>query len=156
MSDSTPSLPHAGVLRRLIALIYDAFLLFGLLVVPLFLFTALNNRGAGIPEQGVVHELPPIAPAPILFAYTVCVIAGFYFFFWRKTGQTLGMQAWRMRVVSRDGGRPSWRQCAVRAAVGIGSLGLFGLGYWWLLIDRDRLTWHDRASNTKVIVLPKP
>ncbi len=148
-------LPNAGPLPRLAALIYDSFLIFGLLVVPLFALTGLRQYRTDLPTDGVAHELPPIASRPVLLAYIVCVIVGFYYYFWRRNGQTLGMQAWRLRLDSRSGGRPSLRQCLVRIAIGSASLVLGGLGYWWIWFDREQLAWHDRASNTRVVVLPK-
>lgn len=154
MSEPTQPLPSAGILRRLAALVYDVFLLFGLLVVPLFLLTALRNQ-THLANGSVAHDLPPIAPAPVMWMYMVSVVGGFYFYFWRKSGQTLGMQAWRIRVDNRGGGRPNLRQCFIRAVSGVVSLGLFGLGFLWLLIDRQHLAWHDRLSATRVVVLPK-
>lgn len=150
------ALPTAGILRRLAALVYDAFLLFGLLVVPLFITTAIISPPQNLPLGAVTHDLPIIAPRPILFAYTILVIASFYVYFWRKSGQTLGMQAWRLRVDNEQGGRANWFQCAIRAAVGFISLSCAGLGFWWAWIDKDRRCWHDSASNTRVVVLPKP
>ena len=32
---------------------------------------------------------------------------------------------------------------------------LGGLGFWWAWVDRERLAWHDRASGTRIIRLPK-
>ena len=31
-----------------------------------------------------------------------------------------------------------------------------GLGFLWQLWDRDRLTWHDRISGTRIVHYPKP
>ncbi len=148
-------LPIASVWRRLAALVYDAFLLFGLLVTPLFIYTAIVSPKQNLPQDAVAHELPSIAPQPVLFLYTVAIVVGFYVYFWHKSGQTLGMQAWRLRVDNANGGRASWQQCAVRAAVGFVALVALGLGYWWSWADRERRCWHDRASNTRVVVLPK-
>jgi uncharacterized RDD family membrane protein YckC len=145
----------AGVLRRLAALVYDAFLLFGLLVVPLFIATAILSPRQNLPQGAVTHELPSIAPKPVLLAYIIIVIVGFYCYFWRTSGQTLGMQAWRIRIENADGERPTWRQCFMRAIVGFASLLSGGLGYWWIWLDKNRASWHDRASNTRVVVLPK-
>lgn len=124
-------------------------------MVPLFILTGLRQRSAGLQTDGVIHELPPIAPRPVLLLYMVCMIAGFYYYFWRRNGQTLGMQAWRLRLDSRDGGRASPRQCLARMPVGFLALLCGGLGYWWIWFDRERLAWHDRASGTRVVVLPK-
>jgi len=156
MSESSPEIRPAGVLRRLAALVYDSFLLFGLLVVPLFILTGVIAHGTPEDVQnGVAHSLPAIAPAPVLLAYEVAVVLGFYCYFWRRNGQTLGMQAWRLRLDSASGGRPSLRQCLLRALAGLPALLLAGLGYWWIWIDRERCAWHDRASKTRVVVLPK-
>jgi uncharacterized RDD family membrane protein YckC len=148
-------LPSAGPIPRLAALAYDSFLIFGLMVVPLMILTGLRQHQIGLQTGGVVHELPPIAPRPVMLAYMFCVIAGFYYYFWRRNGQTLGMQAWRLRLDSSSGGRPSFRQCLGRLLVGAVSLLCVGLGYWWIWFDRERLAWHDRASNTRVVVLTK-
>lgn len=154
LSQTASELPRAGVLRRLAALVYDAFLLFGLLVAPLIILIALRSQPV-LPDGAIAHDLPPIAPAPVMLAYMVTIVCGFYWYFWRKKGQTLGMQAWRLRLDSANGTRPSWRQCGVRSAVGLLSLLCGGLGYYWLWWDRAHATWHDRASNTYVVVLPK-
>lgn len=157
VSDSNPQAPleQAGPISRLAALGYDSFLIFGLLVVPLFILTGLRERSAGLLTDGVVHDLPPIASRPVLLLYMICMVAGFYYYFWRRNGQTLGMQAWRLRLDSHDGGRASPKQCLIRMAVGFVSLLCGGLGYWWIWLDRDGLAWHDRASGTRVVVLPK-
>lgn len=147
-------LPRAGVFRRLAALVYDMFLLFGLLVAPLIILIALRSRPT-LADGSVAHDLPPIAPAPVMLVYMVTMVCGFYWYFWRKNGQTLGMQAWRLRLDSANGARPSLRQCVVRSTVALVSLLCGGLGYYWLWWDRARATWHDRASNTYVVVLPK-
>jgi len=157
MTETTPQTRPAGVLRRLAALIYDSFLLFGILVVPLFLLTGLSERGqpGSLQTDAVVHELPPIAPWPVMLTYEIVVVFGFYCYFWLRSGQTLGMQAWRLRLDDLDGGRPSLRQCLLRAVFGVISLLCAGLGYWWIWLDRDRRSWHDRVSHTRVVVLPK-
>ena len=69
---------------------------------------------------------------------------------WRRGGQTLGMRPWRLRWSADDGAAPGWRALLVRYTVGTASLLLAGLGFWWAWFDRDRLTWHDRASGTRM------
>jgi len=69
---------------------------------------------------------------------------------WRRGGQTLGMRPWRLRVVAADGAAPTWRAVQLRYLVGTASLLAGGLGFWWAWIDRDRLTWHDRVSGTRL------
>ena len=43
------------------------------------------------------------------------------------------------------------RALVVRYLVGNASLLLGGLGFWWAWLDRDGLTWHDRASGTRMV-----
>lgn len=74
---------------------------------------------------------------------------------WRRGGQTLGMRPWRIAVVPADAGVLTRRALWLRYAVGTLSLLLGGAGFWWALLDRRRLTWHDRASATRVVRLPK-
>lgn len=156
MIETSSPLPAAGVGRRLAALVYDAFLLFGLLVAPLFLWILFTHYNAQtLPNDGVAHTLPAIAPKRLIQAYWILVVAGFYSYFWRKNGQTLGMQAWRLRLENKPGGRPSWRQCGLRLLIAPLSLLLGGCGYWWIWLDRNHQSWHDRASNTVIVVLPK-
>lgn len=71
---------------------------------------------------------------------------------WRA-GMTLGMRAWRVRVINREGGSIPWLKCLLRFLVGIVSLGVFGLGIFWALFDRQKRGWHDLAANTLLIRL---
>ncbi len=71
---------------------------------------------------------------------------------WRRGGQTIGMRPWQMRVVAAgDASNASLRTLWLRYAVGSASLLLAGAGFWWAWIDRDRLTWHDRVSGTRML-----
>jgi uncharacterized RDD family membrane protein YckC len=65
------------------------------------------------------------------------------------------MQAWRLKVVRQDATALTWVDALKRLGAAILSFAPLGLGYFWLLIDRDKLTWHDRLTRTRVIVLPK-
>ena len=79
--------------------------------------------------------------------------AGFYLYFWRATGQTLGMQAWRIKTVNQAGERLTYGEGCARLGFACLSLACLGLGFLWMLLDRDRLAWHDRASGTYVVYL---
>ena len=65
------------------------------------------------------------------------------------------MQAWRLKLVNREGGNPSWSQCLLRVLVSLLSIASCGLGYLWQLVDPKKLNWQDRASKTRVLLLPK-
>jgi uncharacterized RDD family membrane protein YckC len=142
--DMMHDLQNAGLTRRLLAICYDVLLLFGVLFVaaiPLaFLPEAVKSlRVARLGSQG----------------YLLAVCAVFFVWFWTHGGQTLGMRAWRVRLVASDGGKVSLRQAIQRFFAGLLSLACFGLGFIWLVFDRDGLAWHDRLSKTRLIVEPK-
>jgi uncharacterized RDD family membrane protein YckC len=146
--------PFAGPLRQLMAVMYDSFLLLGVLFVATLIPALLQNLLK--PMQGeTIHDLPPLFEGWQFTLYLVFITLLFFSYFWRKNGQTLGMQSWGLKVVSVDGGKPSWKQCVLRGITAIFSLVLVGAGYLWVLIDKDHCSWHDRISNTRVVLMPK-
>lgn len=74
---------------------------------------------------------------------------------WQRGGQTLGMRPWRLRVVAADGGAPTFAALVRRYLWATLSLGLGGLGFLWSLVDPERRAWHDLASGTRLVRLPK-
>lgn len=129
--------------RRLAAAAYDTLLL----AAVLFAATALC-----LPLTGG-HAVA--AGNPLFQAYLMWVAYGFFAWNWRR-GQTLGMRAWGIRLQHRDGGRVSWAQTAVRFLASLVSWAALGAGFFWSLVDPQRLTWHDRWSNTRLVHLPSP
>ena len=153
MTTTNPA--YASLWRRLAALVYDSFLLFGLLVAPLFVLQALLHWSeANYGTDGVAHQLPSLAPKWTLQIYWLLVITGFYCTFWLRNQQTLGMQAWRLRLQTTDGSPLRLKHCLLRLAAGLLSWLCFGLGYLWCLLP-SRTTWHDRLSGTIVVVHEK-
>jgi len=131
----------AGLTRRLGAFVYDV-----LLIVALWMFTILGgvllNEGETV--AGTVLQLILAAEA-----------LGFYLYFWARQGQTLGMRAWRLKLVTGDGGQPNLSALFKRALLAPISFLCFGLGYLWYFVGTRQQTWHDRGSDTYVVLLPK-
>jgi uncharacterized RDD family membrane protein YckC len=46
-------------------------------------------------------------------------------------------------------------QAVLRYMTAIPSLALGGIGFFWMLVDREKLTLYDRLSGTTLVVLPK-
>jgi len=65
------------------------------------------------------------------------------------------MASWRLRVEREDGAPLTWGDAVRRLAAAAQSWLPLGLGYLWILVDRDRRAWHDRLSRTRVVVVPK-
>jgi len=136
-------LPHCGLLRRLAAILYDSLLLLAILFIASAIWL--------IPTGGEA----PKGQNPLLTIFLLLVSFGFFAWFWSHGGQTLGMRAWRIRLQNRNPGPVSLWQLMLRFIISIISWLAFGLGFLWSLIDKEKLTWHDRYSMTELVVLPK-
>ena len=136
--DTSPQ-PTALIGWRWLALLYDFFPVLGLWFGVAAAFTLAHRDAIRGGALGLLE-----------FAALLLVTAAYAVFSWRSGGQTIGMRPWRIYVTAADGTRPSWRALLLRFAVGTASLLLGGLGFWWAWIDRDRLTWHDRVSGTRM------
>lgn len=97
-----------------------------------------------------------VEPGNPLYQATLILIAGAFFsWFWSRNGQTLGMRAWRLRVVTANGDSVSLPKAMLRYACAWASLLPAGLGFWWALLDRQNKCWHDHLSGTRLVQLPK-
>jgi uncharacterized RDD family membrane protein YckC len=135
--------PPAGLLRRLCAIVYDTLLLLGVLFVATALLLPLTEGEAIKPGN------------PFFSTYLFFICFFFYGWFWTHGGQTLGMRAWKIRVQSFDGWGISWWQALLRFLAAMVSWLALGLGFLWMLLDKDKMTWHDRFSQS-VLVVVKP
>ncbi len=151
---AAPAAPAALVGRRLLALFYDLWPAAAVWLLLALLFTA-GYTLAGHPPRENIAALSPLQ----WLLWGLCWVAtGWYATHsWARGGQTLGMRPWRLRVQGVQGQPPpDRRQLWTRYAVGTLSLLTGGLGFWWAWIDRERLAWHDRASGTRLVRVPKP
>jgi uncharacterized RDD family membrane protein YckC len=95
------------------------------------------------------------ASGPLLQLPLLAAVVVFFVWFWVRSGQTLGMQSWRLRLETEDGELIGARTGLARLGLALLSFICLGAGYWWILIDPERRAWHDRLTGTRVIVLPK-
>lgn len=140
--------PHyAPLWKRLVASIYDLLPLAALLMVATALLLPLTG-GSEMPRQGWRH----IAYQTWIFGLT----ALYYIWSWHRGGQTIGMRAWRLRVQTPAGERPTLRIASLRFVLSLVAIGAAGLGLIWSLFDPKRRMWQDRWTDTEVVVIPKP
>ncbi len=135
---ATPMRP-VGLGRRFAAIGYDSLLLTAVLFVGTAML--LPFRGGEAIRAGDVWYT----------AYLVALSFGYFGWFWTHGGQTLGMRSWRIRLVGAGQVGANWRQALVRFVSACFSWLAFGAGFVWLLVDPDRLTWHDRVSRTRIV-----
>ena len=128
--------PPASLLKQFAAMLYDSLLIFAVL----FFATAVAlifNRGEAI------------EPSPWFSLYLLFILFSFYAWFWHRSGQTLGMRAWKIRIVSEFGGNPGWGSSYLRLVFALVSILCLGLGYFWRLFRP--YTWHDKLSQTVIV-----
>jgi uncharacterized RDD family membrane protein YckC len=128
---------------RLLSLAYEGVLLFGILFVAAYLFLTLARDA----QSGLSR---------LLFqAYVLAVCGAYFVFCWARSGQTLPMKTWRIRLVT-DQGKPLALGRAMRryllAVPGIVS----GIGVLWAFVDRDRQFLHDRLAGTRIVRVEQP
>jgi uncharacterized RDD family membrane protein YckC len=79
-------------------------------------------------------------------------IAYSVYFIGSGSGQTPGMHLLNIRAVDAvTGGRVDYGRAFIRYLVGIVSQLPCYLGYFWMLWDPEKQTWHDKASKTYVV-----
>lgn len=151
-----------GVMRRMAAFVYEGVLLFGVIMIAGYLFSSLTQQRHAL--QGM-HGLQ---------AFLFLVLGIYFVWFWSKSGQTVAMKTWHVRLVDRSG-RPVTQARALARyllswvwfmpALGLAELtGMrAGAGLWgWILggvaliavaarWSPDRQFVHDLICGTRVV-----
>lgn len=141
-----PSATCAQLPWRLFAAIYDLLPLLALWFIATALALALS--GGALDVHNTRDRI----------AEQICVLlisAAYFGVSWWRGGQTVGMRAWSLRVVSADGSGLSVTQALVRFVVALVSIGALGLGFLWCLVDAERRGWHDIAAGTLLVRVAK-
>lgn len=145
------ALVQASILKRITALVYDLLVLtaisfcYGWLVLMIkyqLLETPLPESGRA--EMGGAEAI-----------VLLLLLLGFYCFFWMRGGQTLGMKAWKIRLLNTDNQPVSLKQSVVRCLTAPVCILAGGLGYIWCILDRDGRALQDRLSSTQVITVTR-
>ena len=134
----------SGLGRRVAAILYDSLLVLALLFLATIPFVAVRGGEAVEPETSLIYQLG-----------LVLVVYGFFVGFWSTKGRTLGMQSWGLQLEDADGRVPGWGRASLRFVAALLSTACAGLGFLWQLVDRDKLTWHDRLSGTRLMHYPR-
>ena len=127
-----------GLFRRLGAIFYDVLLVFSLILAMGLLFILLLPQA----NNGANSAFFFIVTMPVSFFY--------FAISWIKTGQTLGMKAWKIRLkpIKADNEKITLKQCLSRYFLAIISWLLLGGGFFYQWFNPQHYTLHDRYSNT--------
>ena len=135
---------YVGVLRYFAVIFYDSLLLFSLLFFAAAIAYSITD-GQVKSSDGQIK---------LMFQLYLLTVSFFYFAWsWVNGGQTLGMKAWRVKLVTDDNQPISLRHCLVRFLISIISWLMCGIGFLWAFFNPEHRTWHDLLSKTHLIVL---
>lgn len=140
------ALPSASLWRRLVALLYDGLLLLAIAFAYAATLLAIQVQLLGYSEAA------PMGWRALLGLWFCASL--YYVWCWRRSGQTLGMKTWRLRLQQADGGPPTRRRAWLRCALAPLSL-VSVVGYLWCLWSRSGDCLHDRWSGTRMVLLPR-
>jgi len=163
-----PATAAPTVRRRLMVMLYEAFLLLAVEMLAVLLYMLVTGN----------HKEPVYQYGRSVFLF---LVAGAYFVrCWTDSGHTLAMKTWRVRLVNNDAGQArvplraamlryllAWGWFApaliVRAAFGLHGKGgtaaviAAGIAAWAItaFLDKDRQFLHDRLAGTRLVQMPK-
>ncbi|ANN66277.1 RDD family protein [Bordetella bronchialis] len=164
--NDTAALPAPPRLRRFACMMYEAVLLFGVVFLADYLFDTLTQSRSGLMLRSA-RQL-----------WLFLAIGGYFLVCWRRSGQTLPMKTWNIRLVGRDGATPSLARLAWRYVLAwllplLAALAVWAiesLTHWpgtlmfivaapfaifigsWL--DPDGQFLHDRWAGTRLVSVP--
>ncbi len=158
-TDAPPAAyPRAGFLRRLAAMVYDTLVAVavGMCAAMVLIVTLVVLLSNGVLDMQHYAEPSEAIQHSVLYKTLIQVwvggwIAGFFLWFWKRGGQTLGMRAWRLRIFSTVDEPVTWPRLLIRLVASLG-----GLGTLLVLFDiKHKQSLQDRLAKTEVLALTK-
>ena len=140
MSNSDTEI-NAGLMRRLLALLYDSILIIGIYMSYVILVTYLN--GSALESQLEILFLQ--------FSFIIFIFL-FYCYFWKfNNGQTLGMQVWKIKLVSSGNEEININKMVLRCALSMIFSLVFLSNFIFVIFNKERKTLGDYFSKTKLL-----
>ncbi len=150
--------PRAGFFKRLAAMVYDVLVAVAVgmcaaLVIIITLLILFETQLISKPEDVEFNQLmqDSLLYKSIIQAWVVAWVVGFFLWFWKNGGQTIGMRAWRIRMFAMDDNPVGYGRLLLRMLSAF-----LGLGTLFVLIDfKNKLALQDRVSKIEVLSLSK-
>jgi uncharacterized RDD family membrane protein YckC len=144
---------YAGLQLRIVAFILDTMVLIScgmLFAAAAGAYLIVDSRF----NNGNLSDRAPYVAVVIFLAYVFAFVPLYHILLWSSRGQTVGMMAVHIKLLSRSGGRVSRRRSALRFFGRLFSVLPLFLGLLMALFDRKRRTLHDRLAGTVVVEEP--
>jgi len=106
--------------RRFASMMYEGVLLFAVVFLAEYLFDTLTQSKHGLMLRSARQ------------AWLFLVIGGYFLLCWTRSGQTLPMKAWHIRLVAVDGTAPSFGRLVIRFIL-MWALPLLGAASVWAI-----------------------
>lgn len=134
--------PLAPLWPRFGAIVYESVLLFGITFIASWIFVTTLGDATNGPMRFVFR------------GYLFAVVGVYFVFCWRRTGQTLAMKTWGLRLRGADGRAISVPASIARYTLAVAGATCAGAGFLWAFVDRDRQFLHDRLLGTRIVRAP--
>jgi uncharacterized RDD family membrane protein YckC len=167
MQNSKSPIATPTVKRRLICMVYEAFLLTAVEALAIFLYLSVTHN----------QHTPTIDHGRNAVFFLVA--AAYFIQAWSGSGHTLAMKTWRIKVIKLGYKTVPFRAAAIRYLMAwgwflpaiavcyvfglkspgqVGAAFAVGIAAWAMtaLLDKDGQFLHDRIAGTRLISLPKP
>jgi uncharacterized RDD family membrane protein YckC len=157
--DAVP--PYARFGARALAALLDALLAIGAIVPALLVVLLGPTHDVACTADGVATTCTQ--PTPVTFSVAAALLGiglvGYTIWWARLAGraQSVGQRAAGVRIADIDTGAPigTVRALGRQFAKLLSTIPL-GLGFWWMLGDDRRQTWHDTLAETVVVRTGQP
>ncbi|MFT4655839.1 MAG: putative RDD family membrane protein YckC [Patiriisocius sp.] len=158
MKSILPQNSRASFFRRLAAMVYDVLVAVavGMCAGLVMMFSLLAMFELNIiSKNGNEHFMDFFQSSfiyPLILQIWVALwVVGFFLWFWRNGGQTIGMRAWRLRLFSTTDKPFGYKRALLRLICSLG-----GVGTILVLFDlKSKQSLQDRLANTEILVLSK-
>jgi len=130
-------------LRFFAACVYELLLLIALWFIAALIFIAVFGDATHSYKR-------------FLLQFFLWLVTGAYFVWcWSKSGQTLAAQTWKIKLVNEAGATLNIKESIMRYVLASLSALIFGLGFIWIFVDKNRLYLHDRLLKSRFIFVNK-
>jgi uncharacterized RDD family membrane protein YckC len=148
---------YAGFWIRVAARLVDSLIL----GIPFTILFSVFAIGAGVfagnantDNQKAQGAVAVLFGGVFLLVYLLALLVtfGYWIYFWGKTGETLGMRLFRLRVIDANtGALIGYGRATIRLLMTFINTWACYLGWIWVAFDPRKQGWHDKVANSVVV-----
>ncbi len=140
MNNKSHAAVAPGLFKLGACIVYELLTVFAILFASAALFVLVaGDAGAGIKR--------------LLLQFFLWLVTGAYFIrCWLKSGQTLAMQAWKLKLADKHGHPLTLELAIYRYLLATLSLAFGGIGFLWALANKQHQFLHDKLLNSRIVM----